>query len=128
MQVGSIVVVLKLPSPPPLLKDFIKWLPVDDERTPYTLATIAEHKPNKLSVTFEEGVIGYAPNGREIEMSSKYVREILPPSPIDEEIQYILDEPITKFVVRTSEKTGKQYRRYLKTDSNNLNTQYETSR
>lgn len=92
MKPGTIVVCL----PHEVLNGYVTWLPQLDEKTPYmirdffpTVLTGAED-----SVTFEEGVIGYIPDGSEIGFPTRYVREILPADEIPEEIKERVEEPM----------------------------------
>ena len=91
MKPGSIVVVKKLPPE----SDFsnVKWLPVDDERTPYTLKNPIYY--NCMTFwTFEEGYIGTNSDGIELGINKSFIREILPPGEIPEEIKEIIEEPV----------------------------------
>lgn len=79
MQKGSIVAVRKLPNFHSTMANLIKWLPIDDEKTPYT---IREGKMDfgEMIWFLEEGVLGYNPfTGGEFGMPSEFLVELLPP-------------------------------------------------
>lgn len=86
MQVGSIVVVLPLHIPPECIPDPIKWLPVQDEKTPYMVRSI-DHLKHGVSVCLEEGVIGYSYTGGEWGIRPEFLREVLPPEDLTEFIE-----------------------------------------
>jgi hypothetical protein len=84
MKVGSIVVVRSLSDRNHLFESYIKWLPVDDEKTPYQIRGILGE-----TVIFEEGIIGHY-NGNELGIDINWVREILPPENIEKQIEEIM--------------------------------------
>lgn len=92
MKVGTIVVCLPLQMEriPKENIPHIKWLPVQDEKTPYI---IRFYDKETKSVSFEEGIIAVAPDGMEIGYPVRLVREILPPGEIPEEIAEVLSAP-----------------------------------
>lgn len=89
MQPGSIVVVKQVPlghwAP------FIKWMPIQDEKTPYMVRDIRE---DSGSVILEEGIIGYSPKGVELSILRHYVREILPPGDLTKIIEECIYCPV----------------------------------
>lgn len=93
MKPGTIVVCLPLI----VSKDhipYIKWLPVMDEKTPYMIREITtiSHVSQTPIAYLEEGVIGIHPyNKREFGFPLDYLRELLPPDSISEEIQEVLE-------------------------------------
>lgn len=79
MQNGSIVVVKKLPPTPEAVSRLVKWLPVDDERTPYVLRD-GDDDFGEMIWRLEEGVIGYNPlTGEEWGLPTEFLVEVLPP-------------------------------------------------
>lgn len=80
MKVGSLVVVK--PFENMILGSFkglIKWLPIQDESTVYTIRELDPDQPHGIvGVMFEEGVIGFR-GKREISLDSDFVREIQTP-------------------------------------------------
>lgn len=85
MQPGSIVVV-KLGS---LSLTICKtdWRPIDDEKTMYTIRDMMECPVTKhMCAVFEEGVIGYNPRGMELAIKIRNLIEILPPSPLAQQL------------------------------------------
>lgn len=72
-------------------RSLAKWIPVADEKTPYMIREIVKIVSND-GILFEEGIIGHLSTGLEISWDIQYVREILPPGTISEEIQEVLDE------------------------------------
>lgn len=91
MKPGTIVVVLPLRYKiAEDLKSYVKWLPQDDEKTPYVIRG-ENYCPISDSRIFylEEGVIGYNRRGMEIGLGIKDLREILPPEDISEVIEEI---------------------------------------
>lgn len=94
MKVGSIVVVLpfkdKIDSS---VISYVKWLPADDERTPYMIRDIEICNDGSMSAVFEEGIIGYIRN-KELSLAAEYIREIQPPEDITEIIEEALCEPM----------------------------------
>jgi len=97
MRVGSIVVVKKLRISD-FQRKFIKWLPVDDEKTPYIIRSNLVEKGVVMN-TLEEGIIGYGQNGDiELHIEDFQLREVLPPEDINEEIQELLSEPLMEEV------------------------------
>lgn len=93
MRPGTIVVCL--PHKP--LNEYITWYPQLDKRTPYMIREflgkdrIQGHQDE--GVYFEEGVIGVY-NGNEIAYPVRFLREILPPDDIPEEIKERVEEPM----------------------------------
>lgn len=77
------MVVKKLPR---IDMTHIKWVPVDDESTPYI---VREVLPDVEAVYLEEGVIGYY-RFLEIAMNFCYVREVQAPGEIC--VQTIVEE------------------------------------
>lgn len=62
---------------------FIKWLPIQDEKTPYVVRDIIDG-----GVVLQEGIIGVM-LGSELALRPEYVIELLPPEDISEEIKEI---------------------------------------
>ncbi len=96
IQPGTIVVCLKA-SADPQMAQYIKWLPVMDENTPYMIRDFipASQVWDKVdAVTFEEGIIGHIPNGGEIYFPASLVREILPAEDISEEVEDMMLLPM----------------------------------
>lgn len=95
MKVGSIVVVKKLPSKlDSRIKDSVKWLPIDDQNTPYVLRD-GELEYGQMIWRFEEGVIGYNPFTKiEWGISSDLLIEILPPEE-QVNVQELVQELVT---------------------------------
>lgn len=90
MKVGSIVVARKC-EPDDEIKPFVKWLPVMDEKTPYTIRTIdVGSRSGALGATFEEGIIGETRAKGELIFPLDYLREILPPEEIS--IESIIEQ------------------------------------
>ncbi len=85
MKIGSIVVILPIPHKETLPRNIVKWLPVDDENTPYMVRGFHE---DRTGVMLEEGIIGYV-HGKEICIDIKFVREIMPPANVEEMIEAI---------------------------------------
>ena len=92
MKVGTIVVCLPLQMERVPIENIphIKWLPVQDEKTPYV---IRFYDKESQSVSFEEGIIFITPDGTEVGFPVEYVRELLPPGEIPEEIAEVLSAP-----------------------------------
>lgn len=94
MNIGSIVVILPPGATPhPSMKPYIKWLPLEDEKTEYMIRDMAPWSDDGHTVIFEEGVIGTL-DGDEIGVWSKYLREVLPPGSDMEEINEALKAPV----------------------------------
>lgn len=95
MKEGSIVVVKKLPSElDDRIKDSVKWLPIDDQKTPYVLRD-GELEYGKMIWRFEEGVIGYNPFTKiEWGIPSDLLIEILPPEE-QVNVQELVQELVT---------------------------------
>lgn len=91
MRVGSIVVVR--PVPQGRFAPYIKWLPVQDENTPYMVREIRSESSG-YGVLLEEGIIGYTPKGVEIGIKMPYVKEVLPPEDIAEEVENMMCVPL----------------------------------
>lgn len=80
MKNGSIAVVKKLPELAEHAKKYVKWLPVDDEKTPYVLRDGEEDIDGVFIYRFEEGFIGTNPfTGSEFGIPSDFLVELLPP-------------------------------------------------
>jgi len=92
MKVGSIVVVKPIGKVPDKYKHVVKWLPTQDEQTPYMIRQIGKFEGGK-GVMFEEGAIGYD-NSQEIMLHVRFVREILPPEDISEQIEDMMYVPL----------------------------------
>ena len=76
MKVGSIVVVI--PNPMQANPDTpVKWLPKDDGETPYEIRGFGYSSFGQIAF-FQEGVIGMNA-GREVGITIKVLKEILPP-------------------------------------------------
>ena len=89
IQKGSIVAIKPLGiSPAPL---FVKWMPRDDEKTPYTVREVVDFEDG-MGVLLEEGIIGFFIDDLEIGISINYIIELLPPKDISEEIQEIIEQ------------------------------------
>lgn len=86
MQNGSLVVVLLLPEKVKAiyLAGGVRWLPVDDESTEYTIRSIGKSEQGKTCVVFEEQSMGVAPDGLEFALEIKYVREVQAPFNFEE--------------------------------------------
>jgi hypothetical protein len=86
MQVKSLVVCLRLEIHPEN-KPFVKWIPVADEKTIYTVrdiipkSHIAGHTED--GVYLEEGVVGFTPYGYEITIPISWLREVQGPGELD---------------------------------------------
>lgn len=79
MKVGSLVVCIKTPIVPDEFKHFVKWLPVGDNETIYTIREIGE-----AAAFLEEGVIGIDPDdGGECGIKLHLLREIQPPMSLE---------------------------------------------
>lgn len=85
MKPGTIVVCLKA-NIHPTITGKVKWLPVQDENTPYMIREIGGKIDGNKGVSFEEGVIGYS-NSSELLFPLARVREILPAEDIREQIE-----------------------------------------
>lgn len=92
MKPGSIVVVK--PVPYGQWRPYIKWVPVQDENTPYMVRQIRDEHEGEPGILFEEGVIGYTPKGVELGIKMSYVKEILPPEDIAEEVEDMMCVPL----------------------------------
>lgn len=93
MKVGSIVVVKPF-EVNSLLKSYIKWLPVGDEKTMYVIREIYNANEEGHGARFEEGCIGTHPNGTELGIELALLVEVLPPSPLCEEITELTKIPV----------------------------------
>ena len=74
----------------------IKWLPVQDEKTEYTIRRVFENDGDSW-VLFEEGVIGTVIVGgvvEEIGLRIKFVREVQPPQEVQLFVNNILEEHV----------------------------------
>lgn len=91
MKVGSIVVVKPIPIGWAL--PFVKWTPIQDEKTPYMVREVVNGELG-IGIYLEEGVIGYGPDDLELGIHVEYVREVLPPEDISELIEECISEPI----------------------------------
>lgn len=78
MQNGSIVAVKKLPELSSSMKGLVKWLPTDDEKTPYVLRDGEMYKGEML-FRLEEGVIGHNDLKQELGIPQSYFIELIPP-------------------------------------------------
>lgn len=96
MQNGSIVAVKKLPELSSSMKRLVKWLPTDDERTPYVLRD-GEVYNGEMLFRLEEGVIGHNDLKQELGIPQKYFIELIPP-----EEQVNVDELLKPEVVEVS--------------------------
>ena len=90
MKVGSIVVVKPIPIGGPLAS-FVKWLPIQDEKTPYMVRRYEDN-----AVTLEEGVVGML-GGEELLIKEEYVKEVLPPEDLTEFIEECCCVPMEKY-------------------------------
>lgn len=78
MQNGSIVAVKKLPELSSSMRRLVKWLPTDDERTPYVLRDgVMEY--GEMIFRLEEGVIGHNDLKQELGIPQSYFIELIPP-------------------------------------------------
>jgi len=108
MKVGSIVVALTMPPLPDKSKPYVKWLPVQDEETPYMVREIFED--DEPLIRLEEGIVGYNPEtGVEYGLPMKYFREILPPEDISEVIEECMlsENTIANAVTRVKHSVNK---------------------
>jgi len=81
MKPGSLVVIIKQPEAPG--RPSVKWLPVGDGETIYTVRSIEEDDDEpEPGVLFEEGVIGYSEDGSEYGVFISFVKEIQPPEEV----------------------------------------------
>lgn len=80
MRPGTIVVCLPC-TIHPSVADAVKWVPVQDEKTPYMVREVSMKVDGHEGVSFEEGVIGWK-NGEELIFPVTCVREILPPESV----------------------------------------------
>lgn len=92
MQVGSLVVIKKLPKGK--TQKGVVWLPIDDESTPYVIRNILQCNGG-MGVYLEEGVLGYF-GELEIGLDIRYVREVQ--SPMEVSAQQIVEESIYELV------------------------------
>lgn len=85
MKKGSLVVVKKgtINAASSNTLPYIKWLPIDDEETIYTIREIVVYK-QETGALLEEGIIGYSDNGKEMAIEISYLIEIQPPMEINE--------------------------------------------
>jgi hypothetical protein len=81
MKVGSLVVVKPLPPLKGEEVQYIKWIPVDDEETIYTVRGIRGDGDTSF-IGLEEGVVGYAPYGIELFISIVFFKEVQPPEEV----------------------------------------------
>lgn len=72
-------------------REYIKWLPIADESTPYTLRSV-QYVDGRVSAYFEEGIFGYRPDGKELGILIEYLRELLPPKSSEELLEEISPE------------------------------------
>lgn len=98
MKVGSLVVIkpfeVNIPYIEELWNTKIKWLPVRDEKTIYTIRGI----DSDIGVYLEEGIIGYnSHNNREISIRFSYVKEVQPPIS-SEEIAEIVNDAVLEAI------------------------------
>jgi hypothetical protein len=95
MKVGSLVVLLGgNQTTPELLKQFgwnVKWMPIADEKTIYTVREMVDIPHNKPGIRLEEGIIGTDKLGKELWWVREYAREIQPPVS-SEEIAELVEE------------------------------------
>jgi len=74
---------------------YVKWIPQDDEKTPYVIRGESVCLVNNCRIFYlEEGIIGYNPNGDEIGIAINDLRELLPPEDISEVVEEIMCEPV----------------------------------
>lgn len=97
MKPGTIVVVLPLRHKiSESAMSLVKWLPQDDEKTPYMIREeVLCPVSNSRTFYLEEGIIGYNCCGDELGLGIDDLRELLPPEDISEEIEEIMSEPLT---------------------------------
>ncbi len=88
MKVGSLVVILPY-EPSAQLKQFIKWRPINDGKTIYTVRTL--EGITDQGVVFEEGIMGYNHLGIEIGIWIGVVKEIQPPISSEEIAELVED-------------------------------------
>lgn len=98
MQVGSIVAVKKV-IPSYLHKARIEWLPIMDEKTPYTIREIEKDVTGEECARLEEGVIGYNSSGLEYAIGLEDLIELLPPA--EGELTELLEYKSEKELVNT---------------------------
>lgn len=95
MKPDSLVVVLPFPKDPNIMQ-YVKWLPVEDEETIYTVRSIEEENGYER-ILFNEGVIGHLPNEQEIGLYIKFVREVQPPMDLTEVLENTICQPIETY-------------------------------
>lgn len=84
MEPGSLVVIKKelLDNIDDRIFPFIKWLPINDEKTIYTIRGINEVKNQGVFCSLEENIIGYFENS-ELVINILFLIEIQKPLVID---------------------------------------------
>lgn len=83
MKVGSLVVCIKLGSIK--ISGQIKWLPIPDSNTEYTVREITHENPpyqHEIAVRLEEGIIGYNHYNQELAMPIEFLKEVQPPEAV----------------------------------------------
>lgn len=83
MKIGSLVVIKTLPPVNESVRPHIKWMPVQDENTIYTVRSIdKDHAGTELAL-LEEGVLAIEPlTGIEYGIRTEYLREVQPPEAV----------------------------------------------
>jgi len=104
MKPGSLVVILPF-TVREEIKPYVKWLPASNTSDVYVIRELTESLGDNgragMSVTFEEGVIGYTPkNGSELTLGIECVKEIQPPeeNTANEIVQQAIEEFDIAFV------------------------------
>lgn len=99
MKAGSLVVVKKLNVPADWMQ-LVKWLPVDDEETVYTVREITEGVVDmgaETNAVLEEGTIGISPyDGREMGIKLPWLKEVQPPMSLDELMEEVNSKELFK--------------------------------
>lgn len=75
IQPGTTVVVLPYSPPPRHIK--VKWLPKGDKTTKYIIRDVQQTGKGHF-VVFEDGIMGFNEDGRELALAIELVREVEP--------------------------------------------------
>lgn len=79
MQVGSLVVCIEQLEAALYVAPYVKWVPVGDSETVYTVRKIERGIDGRVWVLLEEGCIGTLPSGEEIYAHQPAFKEVQPP-------------------------------------------------
>jgi hypothetical protein len=82
MKVGSLVVCIEKLEAPPDVAPYVKWVPIGDGETIYTVRAVDE-RVDMTWLLFEEGCIGMMPDGIEIHAHLPAFKEIQPPMSLE---------------------------------------------